>query len=311
MTFTRPRVVFLGTPEAGIPSLARLVEIGEVVAVITRSDQPRGRTRTPQPSPVKQAAIDLGLPVVEADRGAEVVAGFPDLVVDAAVVTAFGVLIPSSLLQRPGRGFLNVHFSLLPRWRGAAPVSAAIAAGDEETGVTIMQLDRTLDTGPIVAARAVAIGPEETAGELTERLAVIGADLLAEVLQQEPLASIRQDDRFATYAPSVGSADRIIDLRKPGEVNSRRVRSLSPRPGAVLDLEGDRLGILSVRPTTDALPTGEWRFDGDELQIGSGDQALDLLEVRPAGRKAMTGASWARGIRGTLPKARLAREARD
>ena len=187
MTLPRPRVVFLGTPEAALPSLFRLVEVAEVIQVITRSDRPRGRSGTPSAAPVKQAALDLGLPVVEANRGTAVEAVFPDLPIDAAIVTVFGVLIPPSLLTRPGRGFLNVHFSLLPRWR-AAPVAAAIAAGDEETGVTIMQLDRTLDTGPILRARSVPIGGEETTGELTERLASIGADLLVQTLGSDESA---------------------------------------------------------------------------------------------------------------------------
>ena len=311
MTLPRPRVVFLGTPEAALPSLFRLVEVAEVIQVITRSDRPRGRSGTPSAAPVKQAALDLGLPVVEANRGAEVVELFPALEVDAAVVTAFGVLIPASLLSRPKRGFLNVHFSLLPRWRGAAPVAAAIGAGDPETGVTIMQLDRNLDTGPILRARSVPIGNEETTGELTERLAEIGSDLLVEVLASEEVSLFPQDDRFATYAPSLTSADRVIDLRQPALVNSRRIRSLSPRPGSVLELQGERLAILSARPLTTDLATGAWRFEGDRLQIGSGGQALELVKVRPAGRKAMAGPSWARGIRGPLPMPRGPQEAGD
>jgi methionyl-tRNA formyltransferase len=281
-----------------VPSLIELGKVAEVVSVVTRPDRPRGRGRKPQPSPVKVAAQSLGYRVFEAAAAADI--GSIDFDVDLAVVTAFGVIIPDQALAQPRHGFINVHFSLLPRWRGAAPVAAAIAAGDEETGVTLMQLDRGLDTGPLLAARSVVIGDEENAGELTDRLGSLGGSLLVETipaLVAGELMAMAQDESKATYAPRLGSEDRLLDLRESAEVNARRVRALSPRPGAVLMLDGSRLGVSVARAAPGSLPSGLFRKEGGRLFVGAGDAPLELVAVRPPGRREMSGAEWARGWR--------------
>ncbi|MGH8925751.1 MAG: methionyl-tRNA formyltransferase [bacterium] len=292
------RAVFLGTPAAAVPSLEKLAQVAEVVAVVTRPDRPMGRSKRPVPSPVKAAALARGLNVVEAARGAAI---DPRLFeVDLAVVTAFGVIIPANVLKAPKHGLVNVHFSLLPRWRGASPVAAAIAAGDQETGVSIMSLEEGLDTGPVFAALSVVIGGEETAGELTERLALVGASLLAETLPAllaGRLTPVPQDGARATYAPRLQASDRILDLRQSAESNARKIRALTPKPGAVLLLDGERLGVIAARPTDRDLPTGQFETTGDRLMVGSAGGALELLTVRPEGRKEMAGSDWARGWR--------------
>ena len=294
------RAVFLGTPAAAVPSLDSLAEAAEVVAVVTRPDRPRGRSATPQPSPVKDAALARGLPVVEAAGAADIDGPLFD--VDLAVVVAFGVLIPEKALARPKHGFVNLHFSLLPRWRGAAPVAAAIAAGDEETGISLMQLDEGLDTGPVLAARSVVIGSDETAGELTTRLAGLAGSLLSDTipaLAAGDIEAIAQDGTKATYAPRLGAGDRQIDLRMSAEQNVRKIRALTPKPGAFLLVDGERVGITSTRETSDKLATGRFSIDGERLLVGSGGRAIELEMVRPAGKKEMTGSAWSRGWRRT------------
>lgn len=295
MTKTRPRVVFLGTPAAAVPSLQALHRSCDVVLVVTRPDRPQGRSRRPKPSAVKEAALELGLPVDEAARGRDLPELWPDSEIDVGVVTAFGGLIPEPVLSRPQRGFLNVHFSLLPRWRGASPVSSAIAAGDEETGVSIMQLEATLDTGPVVAATTLVIGDKD-AGTLTRLLAGIGADLVVEAVLN-PSDGVPQMDELATYAPPIGPGLRILDLDQPAPVTANKVRSLAPKPGAVINLDVGRLLVKRAKATIEPLPSREWEFDDERLRIGSGGRAVELLEVQPEGKKAMKGSDWVRGWR--------------
>lgn len=297
---SKVRAIFLGTPAAAVPSLDQLADTSEVIAVVTRPDRPRGRSGTPQPSPVKVAAFARGLPVVEATGAADIDGALLD--VDLAVVVAFGVIIPAKALVKPRHGFVNLHFSLLPRWRGAAPVAAAIAAGDEETGVSFMQLDEGLDTGPVLAARSVVIGPDETAGELTTRLAALAGSLLVETIPSlvaGDIPAVAQDGTKATYAPRLGPADRQIDLAQSAEQNVRKIRALTPKPGAFLFVDGERVGITASRETGDKLATGQFSIDGEKLLVGSGGRAIELQMVRPAGKKEMTGGAWARGWRVT------------
>ncbi|HEY7584301.1 MAG TPA: methionyl-tRNA formyltransferase [Acidimicrobiia bacterium] len=295
---TKVRAIFLGTPAAAVPTLDHLADAVEVSAVVTRPDRPRARSGNPQPSAVKVAALARGLPVVEAARPADI--DGPLLAVDLAVVVAFGVIIPVSALARPRHGFVNLHFSLLPRWRGAAPVAAAIAAGDEETGVSLMQLDEGLDTGPVLAARSVVIGGEETAGELTTRLATLSASLLVNTipgLVAGEIEAVAQDGTKATYARRLSANDRHVDLSQSAEQNVRKIRALTPKPGAFFVVDGNRVGITSARETDEELATGEFWSDSERLLVGSGGRAMELQRVRPAGKNEMTGRAWSRGWR--------------
>jgi methionyl-tRNA formyltransferase len=294
------RTVFLGTPSAAVPTLDQLAEVAEVAVVLTRPDRAVGRSRQPRPSPVKIAALARGLNIVE-------VGGIGDIdphlfEVDLAVVVAFGLIIPSKVLEIPKHGFINLHFSLLPRWRGAAPVFAAIAAGDEETGVSVIRLDAGLDTGPVLAARPVVIGNDETAGDLTDRLAVVGSSLVIETisdLEVGRIVPVPQDEAKATYAPRLDAADRKIDLSLGAAQNARRVRALTPKPGAVLLVDGAPLAVRSAWATDEKLATGQFWKDGERLLVGSGGDALELGRVRPAGKNEMAATAWARGWRKT------------
>ena len=296
---TAPRLVFLGTPEAAVPSLRRLLASGQVGAVVTRPDRPRGRSGRPQPAPVKAAALEASLPVHEAAKAADLDATwFADATL--AVVVAYGVIIPPTILSIPAHGFLNVHFSLLPRWRGASPVSAAIAAGDSETGVTIMQMNEGLDTGPILAARAVVIGRTETAGQLSGRLAEIGANLLALVIPDllaGRLEGVPQRDETATYAGRLTKGMTRFNPAEDAAAVERRVRSLAPRPGLTYDLGGVSLRLLAVAASGRRFPPGELAIEGERAFLGLQSGSVELLEVQPAGRKAMAVPDWLRGWR--------------
>lgn len=300
------RAVFLGTPEAAVPTLVALTQAAEVAAVITRPDRPRGRSSRPVPSPVKQRSTELGIPVLQ-PRGAselsEVLRSIGRL--DLGVVTAYGSLISGAALDSARRGFLNVHFSLLPRWRGASPVVAALLAGDEETGVTVMRLDPGLDTGPLIAARPVVIGPDETAGALTARLATIGAELLVENLpgwMEGSLSATSQPGVGVTYAPKLTTVDRVLDPSEPARELVRRIRALAPRPGAVLAFGDARLRILAGRSHSFEVPTGELKVIDGLVLVGTGQGALELLTVQPPGKQPMAGAAWIRGARFSIAR---------
>ena len=292
-----PQLVFLGTPPAAVPSLTALLEITEVRAVVTRPDRPRGRTTTPSPSPVKAAALAAGIEVHEATRGSHLNPGwFEGRAV--AVVVAFGVLIPDSILMVPSHGFINVHFSLLPRWRGASPVTAAVAAGDSETGVTLMRLDSGLDTGPILAASSTPIGPEESGGELTERLSHIGAGLLVRTLPDYLgglLPEIGQANDYATYAPRLGKADLRVNFDDDPATWARKAKALAPRPGLSLELDSGTVRLLTIQPVDDALSPKELVVRDGRVLLGLNSGSIELSRVQPAGRRAMTGSEWARG----------------
>ncbi|MGI8517544.1 MAG: methionyl-tRNA formyltransferase [Acidimicrobiia bacterium] len=310
MTF--PRIAFIGTPQSAVPSLAALTEIGSVQLVVTRPDRPRGRSGQPQPSPVKAAAGELAIEVYEANRGRDLrPEWFANL--DLAVVVAFGVLIPADLLSRPAHGFINVHFSLLPRWRGASPVTAAIVAGDEETGVTIIRLDAGLDTGPILSAAPTPIGARETGGALTVRLATIGAELLATTvpdLVSGRIEAVNQPTTGAAYAPLLTKQDLRFDLDGDPLANSRKVRALAPKPGVRLDVDTGPIRLLAVNPSGDQVERGRLQIIDDRVWLGCGDGSVELLEVQPAGRNPMPASDWARGWR-SPPTVRGAEAGRD
>ncbi len=299
------RAVFLGTPQAAVPTLRALNDVAEVAAVITRPDKPRGRSGRPQPSAVKHEAGELGLTVLQPETGAaleEALAGLGELHV--GVVVAFGMILSPRALGIPHRGFLNVHFSLLPRWRGAAPVERALLAGDQSTGVSLIEMDEGLDTGSIVAARRVSIDPEETAGELTERLAVTGARLVAENLERfaaGDVTPVPQSQRGVTYARRLDPHEAELSAATPASQLLAAIRAFSPRPGARLAHDGRTIKVWRAIPADRVdLAPGCLAFDGRHLLMGTADRAVELLEVQPPGRRRMSGAAWARGLHGSL-----------
>ena len=296
--------MFLGTPAAAVSSLASLATVADVVAVITRPDKPRGRSAQPVPSPVKEAAARLGLSIHQPANASELTDALAAMgPIDVGVVTAYGNLIRPAALAIPSRGFLNVHFSLLPRWRGASPVVAALLAGDEETGVSVMHLDEGLDTGPVVAARTVVIGRDETGGELTARLGALGAELLIEVLPgwvSGTLVATSQSGLGVSQAPKLTKSDLSLDPREPAQQLIRRIQALAPSPGAVLALGDGHVRVLAGRRIARNLPAGQVSMIDDQVLVATGDGALELLIVQPPGKRPMPAAAWLRGLR-TLP----------
>jgi methionyl-tRNA formyltransferase len=233
------RAVFMGTPDAAVPSLRGLDQACEVVSVYTRPDRPRGRGRRMESSPVKAAAVGLGLEVVEAAglRGED--QRLAVLRPDVVCVVAYGVILPPEVLEVPPLGCVNVHFSLLPRWRGAAPVERSILSGDERTGVVTMLMDEGLDTGPVLRSKEVAIGPHDTTGDLRLKLAELGAGLLVETIADlSHITPVVQDESKATYAHRIQPADAVLDPSEPAEMLERRVRAMSPKPGDFLEFRG-------------------------------------------------------------------------
>jgi len=290
--------VFLGTPAASIPSLQALSSLTDLRLVVTRPDRPRGRSGRAQPPPVKEAAIEWGLPVVQPSSHRELQALLSEVApFQAGVVVAFGMILRAETLEIPTRGFVNVHFSLLPRWRGAAPVERAILAGDERTGVTLMVMEEGLDTGPVVASEATVIEPDETAGELTERLADLGAELLSRHLidyadgRRIPLP---QPADGASYANRITSDEAVVSATWPSIKLLRAVRAYAPRPGARF---GDgAFKVWRAAPCDlSRRAAGDLFFDGRRLFLGTADRPIELVEVQAPGGKRMSGAAWARG----------------
>lgn len=300
-------LAFLGTPRAAAPCLLALHRIGEVRLVITRPDRARGRGRKTSPSPVKRAAADLGLPVAEADDAHSTGEALRAHPAELAVAVAFGVVLPRRVLEIPSAGMINVHFSLLPRWRGAAPVERAILAGDERTGVSLMAMEERLDAGPVYAKWETPIGPEETAGELTERLAEGAARLLADNLRaiiSGTAAAVPQDESRAVYAPRIRPAEARLDFRRPAREILRAVRAFHPRPGAAAVWRGvPGFKILTARPApaeTPPLPPGRLRAAEGVVLVGTGVHPLRLGMVQPPGKRPMEASAWRRGVRGDL-----------
>jgi methionyl-tRNA formyltransferase len=272
------RIIFMGTPDFAVPSLKALVEAGhEVVAAYTQPPRPGGRRgKELTPTPVHKAAealdIEVRHPVSLKDTEAQ--ADFAALGADVAVVAAYGLILPQAVLDAPKHGCLNVHASLLPRWRGAAPVQRAILAGDKETGVTIMRMELGLDTGPMLAKARVPIDGKN-AGELTTELAEIGANLMVEVLANLPaFAGERQDDALATYAAKIDKAETPIDFARSADEIERQIRAFAPTPGAWFELDGERVKVLAAEPVDGGLhPTllqraGKQPMGFEEFQRG-------------------------------------------
>ena len=300
------RLVFMGTPESAVPTLKRCLADGhEVVAVWTQPDRPAGRGHRLHAPPVKEFALRRGLTVQQPAKikTAEARALFESHDADTAVVVAYGRILPASFLHAPRRGCLNVHFSLLPKYRGAAPVNWAIVRGETETGVTTMQIDEGLDTGPILMQRATHIGADETAPQLLARLAELGADLLGETLAR--LTEIRprpQRDEDATLAPILRREDGLLDWASRADEIERRVRGLQPWPSAFTQFRGQRLVVWRAA----ALTTPDIRHDPGEIVMAQADElvvacgaetALRLLEVQPEGRRRMPARDFLNGVR--------------
>jgi len=293
------KLVFLGTPEFAVPSLERIVADGhEVLAVFTQPDRPKGRGHQVSMPPVKQAALRFGLPVFQPERvrTPEVAAQLRALAPEAMVVVGYGQIIPQSILDIPPLGIVNVHASLLPRYRGAGPVQWAIANGEKTTGVTTMRIDAGLDTGDVLLKQEVAIGEEETAPELAAKLAVFGAEILGKTLATlRQLTGEKQDTHRATYAPILKREDGHVDWSRPAREILNRIRGFQPWPGCYGFRRGQRLHIWKARPAELELKPGELSARGRQLFAGCGEGAIELVEVQAEGKKRMSAADFLNG----------------
>jgi len=298
-----PRTVFMGSPEFALPTLRALAERYPIAGVVTQPDRPAGRGRTLTPPPVKQLALELGLPFIQPDRLRkseamdQLYAWAPDLI----VVAAFGQILRPEVLELPAYGCINVHASLLPRWRGAAPIQAALFHGDRETGVTIMMMDPGVDTGPIMAQRSLRIDPDDTASSLSARLAQLGANLLIGTLPaylSGVLHPHHQVESQATYAPMLKKEDGQLDFSQPVVRLANQVRAFNPWPGAFMMRQGQPLKVHRAQAVEAASPgQGVETVYQDLPAIGAGDGLLALVEVQPAGKKAMPGKVYLLGVR--------------
>ncbi|MGY1804057.1 methionyl-tRNA formyltransferase [Blastococcus sp. SYSU D00922] len=299
------RLLFAGTPAPAVPSLDALLASGhEVVAVLTRPDARSGRGRKVSRSPVAERADEAGLPVLQprSPREPEFLEQLAGLAVDCAPVVAYGALVPQAALDLPAHGWVNLHFSLLPAWRGAAPVQHAIMAGDEITGASTFRLEAGLDTGPVFGTVTEAIGPRDTAGDLLGRLAVSGAGLLVATLDGiagGTLVAEPQPAEGVSLAPKVEPADARVDWSLPAHVVDRRVRGVTPAPGAWTTWRGDRLrlGPVEPLPTSLGLEPGEVSAGTSGVLVGTGRGAVRLGDVQPAGKRMFPATDWARGAR--------------
>jgi methionyl-tRNA formyltransferase len=297
------RVAFFGTPAPAVPALRALLDDPrvDVRLVVTNPDRPRGRGHELAPPPIKVAARDAGVDVAQPARAAEVADRLADVRPDACAVVAYGQILPPSLLAVPVHGFVNLHFSVLPAWRGAAPVPASILHGDRETGVTCFVLDAGMDTGPVLSVRTTRIGASETSGELTARLAELGAPLLVDALvglAEGTLVPQPQDDARATYAPKIAPGDARIDWSAPAMDLQRVVRAYNPVPGAHTTFRGARLKVHHAQIVPgDGTPGTIVAIDertGAPV-AACGTEALRLDEVQPAGKRVMSGAAFVNG----------------
>ena len=299
------RIIFMGTPDFSVPVLEALVGAGhEIAAVYCQPPRRAGRGKKETPTPVHARAAELGLEVRHPVRlkGAEEQAEFAALQADVAVVVAYGLILPQAVLDAPRLGCLNIHASLLPRWRGAAPIHRAIMAGDAETGVCIMQMEAGLDTGPVLLRKAVEIGTEETTAELHDRLSALGAGAIVEALDRiDSLTPEVQPEEGVTYASKIDKAEAAVDWSRPAEEVSRQIRGLAPFPGAWTMREEDRIKLLGARVVEGTGTPGEALDDAFVIACGSG--AVQVTRAQRAGRGAQDADSFLRGMaipRGTV-----------
>jgi methionyl-tRNA formyltransferase len=300
------RIVFAGTPEAALPSLLRLIDspYHDVVAVVTRPDAAAGRRAKLSPSPVAQLALDHGVPVLRPPRpnSDEFISELTALAPECCAVVAYGALLSERLLAVPTHGWVNLHFSLLPAWRGAAPVQAAIAAGDAVSGATTFQIEPALDSGPVYGVVTETIRPADTAGDLLERLAVSGAALLDTTLDgiaDGSLTPVPQPADGVTIAPKITVDGARVRWDLPAHVVERRIRAVIPNPGA-WTMIGDlrvKLGPVNVDETAETLAPGMIRIDRDGVRVGTASAPVVLGRIQAPGKKPMNAADWARGAR--------------
>jgi methionyl-tRNA formyltransferase len=301
------KIIFMGTPEFAVPTLTEIVSSGhEVVAVYTRAPKPAGRGQAERKSPVHLAAEGFGIPVMtpKSLKGEAEQLAFAAFDADVAIVVAYGLILPQPILDAPGLGCLNLHGSLLPRWRGAAPIQRAVLAGDARTGVMVMRMDAGLDTGPVGLVDEMPIGPDMTAGELHDRMMLVGADLMARALaalERGSLTFTPQRDEGVTYAHKIEKAEARIDWRRPAAEVHNLIRGMSPFPGAWFELElaGQATRIKALRSTL-AAGSGMPGTILPDLTITCGDGAIRLVTVQREGKGAMDAATFLRGA-GTLP----------
>lgn len=289
------RVVFMGTPEFSVPALQAIAARHEVVCVYSQPPRAAGRGQKPRPSPVQAAAEALGIPVRTPVRlkEAEEQADFAALGADVAVVVAYGLILPQPVLDAPRLGCLNIHASLLPRWRGAAPIHRAVMAGDAETGVAIMRMEAGLDTGPVLAEARTPIGAGETTADLHDRLSAMGADLIVKVLDRLPLPAVPQPAEGVTYAAKIDKAEARVDWTRPAAEVDRLIRGLSPFPGAWCIAGAERLKLLRSRLTEGQGAPGEV-LGG--LVVACGEGAVEITKVQREGKRPMPAAEALRGM---------------
>jgi methionyl-tRNA formyltransferase len=297
------RIVFMGSPDFALPTLRALAIYHEVVGVITQPDRPSGRGRAMKSPPIKILADELNLNIIQPPklRVPEAMDQLRLWSPDLIVVTAFGQILKPDVLALPSSGCINVHASLLPRWRGAAPIQAAILAGDSETGVTIMKMDQGVDTGAILDQRAIKIEAGDTAGSLSEKLSQLGANLLVETLPRflsGELVPKPQDENNATYAPMLKKEDGLLDFTKPVEELVRRVHAFNPWPGAYLEWKGGMLKVHRAHAETGNASQGQSLVYRGQPAIGARGGILILDEVQPSGKKPMSGKAFLAGNRG-------------
>ncbi len=292
-----PRIVFMGSPEFAVPSLQTIAE--SVVGVVTQPDRPAGRGRTLSPCPVKQAADELKLPAIQPGRMSEAMEQLRAWEPDLIVVVAFGKILKPEVLDLPSHGCLNVHASLLPQYRGAAPIPAAILAGEVKTGVTLMKMDVGLDTGPMLAQRTAPILPTDSAARLAKRLSFLAADILHDRLPEYlagQLEAIPQDETLTSYAPQLKKEDGLLRFTDDAGALDRRVRAMTDWPGAYVHLNGEPLKILRAHARLDITTTPGQVIKVDNLPaIGAAEGVLVLDEIQPAGKNAMPAADFLNG----------------
>ena len=299
------KILFMGTPQFAVPSLEKLMahnDLYEVVAVITQPDAPAGRGKQLSQSPVKQLALSAGLPVLQPEtlKPPEVVEQLRSYAPDAIVVAAFGQILRKPVLEMPKFGCINVHGSLLPRWRGASPVNAAIAAGDASTGITLMLMEAGLDSGPMLSQREEKSQPDDTGSSLMERLSHIGADLLIETLPRYFAGQLKpepQDESRVTHCRQIKKEEGAIDWHKSALEIERHVRAMQPWPGAFTNAHGKRLKIVrcQVASSRSASVPGTLSINKNNVEVQCGDGVLALIEVQPEGKKPMPAADFVRG----------------
>ncbi|MCK6389417.1 MAG: methionyl-tRNA formyltransferase [Azonexus sp.] len=286
------RVIFAGTPEFAAQALAAIIAAGhEVALVLSQPDRPAGRGMSLQASPVKQLALAHGIEVFQplTLKDAEAQAGIAAVAADVMVVAAYGLILPQAVLDLPRWGCLNIHASLLPRWRGAAPIQRALQAGDAETGVCIMQMEVGLDTGPVLLKEAFPIAADDTGASLHDRLAALGARLIVDALAALPLPAVAQPDEGVTYAHKIDKAEALIDWARPAVVLDRHVRAFNPFPGAQAVFAGQRIKVWGAQPVAGQGEIGQiLAVDRQQVVVACGEGALALTELQKAGGKRLS-----------------------